>query len=406
MQRLYPWLHERPQVFDKIALGFCVLLALPFAVAFFLRGDVAAALLSLLLCVPLWYRSRYPVAVIYATAAVGFAAILVCPFPPFSGLFAAMVMTYTAAAYAPRRHAWAALALAVAGGAASAVRWPGASLNLSDYRDIVLQLLLIIAGTGPLMICWLWGDVVRGRHAYLQEALDRAERLEREREALARVAVVEERARIAREMHDVVAHSLSVVILQADGAAYMLDTDPQRAAKALAAISRTGREALTEMRRLLGVLRTNDDAGSQHQVELGPQPGLARIDELVEQIRDAGLQVRLEVTGDPAWVPASVGLSAYRIVQEALTNAVKHGGPDTTAVVRLDYQYERLLIEVTDDGRGAAALSDGRGHGVIGMRERVSAVGGRLVAGPRPGGGFAVSAYLPYRTAEVSHPLA
>jgi signal transduction histidine kinase len=434
MQRLYDWLGRRQTMVDRFLAGCCLLFGVPFAVAFLSAGEVLASLLTILVCLPVAWRRSRTVGAGYGTAGIGLLALLVGSYPPPSGLPVGVIMAYTMAAYAPRQHGRATLVLSLLAGAVAGFRPLVQGSYAPGYPGLIVSCLLAIACAAPLVIAWLYGGVVRARHAYLQEALDRAERLEREREALARVAVVEERSRIAREMHDVVAHGVTVMVLQADGGAYMVDTDPERARAALETISRTGREALTEMRRLLGLLRTEGDAvlmpppgtvlvppggelpaaavpvrelpaGEPRTAEppvpagpeLAPQPGLERIGELVEQVRGAGLKVELDAP-DAAWpVPAGVAVSAYRIVQEALTNTLKHAGPDATASVRLDFGRDRLEIQVTDDGRGAASLDDGAGHGMIGMRERVAALGGQLWAGPRAGGGYLVAARLPYR---------
>lgn len=225
----------------------------------------------------------------------------------------------------------------------------------------------------------------RGRERTLERlTLD----LEQEREEKARAAVAEERARIARELHDVVAHAISVIVLQARGGRRSLATDPADARAALDTIEEVGTQALAEMRRLLGMLR-RDDA----EIARAPQPSLRYLDTLAAQMREAGLPVDLAVEGEPIELPPGVDLSAYRIVQEALTNALKHAGPATARVV-VRYGRDDLELEIADSGPGAAA-SNGEGHGLVGMRERVSLYGGRLEAGPRDGGGFAVSARLP-----------
>jgi signal transduction histidine kinase len=246
------------------------------------------------------------------------------------------------------------------------------------------------------------GDSIRTRRAYFDQLEERATRLEKEREAQAKVAVAAERARIAREMHDVVAHNVSVMVVQADGAAYVLDAAPDQAKQALETISSTGRQALAEMRRLLGVLRTG---AARESGEYVPQPDVDQIEDLVEQVRRAGLTVDFKIEGTARPLPSGVELTAYRIVQEALTNSRKHGGPDVGASVRLVYFDDGLGLLVEDDGRGAAhelyedGGADGRGHGLIGMRERVGMVGGTLDAGPRAGGGFRISALLPLKPA-------
>jgi signal transduction histidine kinase len=217
----------------------------------------------------------------------------------------------------------------------------------------------------------------------LRAAEARAERLELDR----REAIVEERTRIARELHDVIAHSVSVMTVQAGAAEEMLRVDPPRAVEPVRAVQETGRQALVEMKRLVGMLREGDE-----EAGLAPQPGLAEVERLVTQMRDAGLDVVLQVEGTPRPVPIGVDLSAYRVVQEALTNSLKHGG-GAPAVVTLRYGERELALEVTDDGRGDA--TDGQGHGLAGMRERVGIFGGSFEAGPRAGGGFAVRASLP-----------
>jgi signal transduction histidine kinase len=198
----------------------------------------------------------------------------------------------------------------------------------------------------------------------------------------------------------VVAHNVSVMVVQADGAAYVLDASPEQAKQALATISSTGRQALAEMRRLLGLLRAGDDSGGEYV----PQPGVDQLVELVEQVRGAGLPVRFEVTGEARPLSSGVELTAYRIVQEALTNTRKHGGIDATATVQLVFADAELDLLIEDDGRGSQhelyedGGQDGLGQGLIGMRERIGMIGGTLEAGPRPGGGFRISAVLPLKT--------
>jgi signal transduction histidine kinase len=212
--------------------------------------------------------------------------------------------------------------------------------------------------------------------------------LVRERDERARVAVLEERTRVARELHDVVAHAISVVVLQARGGRKALADEPDDARAAFDEIERTAGQALAEMRRLLGMLRAEED-----EVALAPQPSLAHVGTLVANVREAGLPVELRVEGAPVALPPGVDLSAYRIVQEALTNALKHAGP-ARARVTVRYGDDGVEVEVADDGAGSAN-GDGDGHGLVGMRERVAVYGGELESGPQPGGGFAVRARLP-----------
>ena len=218
----------------------------------------------------------------------------------------------------------------------------------------------------------------------------RAELAEREREVAAREAVLQERTRIARELHDVIAHNVSMMVVQAGAERRLLDATGGSTRDVLAGIERTGRAALTEMRRLVGMLR---DEGS---APLIPQPGLDGLPVLVTQVREAGVHVSLQVEGEPSAVPAGLQLSAYRIVQEALTNVLKHAG-DATVAVRVSYQPDSLQIEVLDDGPGAGVAHPEGGHGLAGMRERVALYGGRFSAARQPGGGFAVRVLLPMR---------
>ena len=204
--------------------------------------------------------------------------------------------------------------------------------------------------------------------------------------------MAEERSRIAREMHDVVAHSLSVMVVQAEAAEAMLDVNPERAHRPLAAVQETGREALTDLRRMLGALRAADDGAPS----MAPQPGLAGLDALAEHVREAGLPVEVRIEGEPRPLPAGIDLSAFRIVQEGLTNVLKHAGPARAEVVVL-YGEDEIALRVTDDGRGSGSGRENGGHGLVGMRERVAVYGGELTAGPRPAPerGFALAARLP-----------
>jgi signal transduction histidine kinase len=247
-------------------------------------------------------------------------------------------------------------------------------------------------------LAWLIGDNLRVRRAYTRQLEDRAAELEHEREEKAAQAVTEERARIARELHDVVAHYVSVMVVQAAAARRVADKDPDAARGALQAVEMAGRTALAEMRRMLEVLRA-DDPG------MGPQPGLGEIERLIQQVRDAGLPVELSIEGSVCCLPAGMDLAAYRIVQEALTNTVKHGGR-ATARVAVRYTPDTLEIEVVDDGRGAAAplltVADGGGHGLIGMNERVALFGGVLEAGPVLTGGYRVLARMPIEPDDIA----
>jgi len=246
-------------------------------------------------------------------------------------------------------------------------------------------------------IAWVLGDNIRTRRAYLAELEARAARLEREREERDERAVNEERARIARELHDVIAHNVSVMVVQASAGEEVFDSDPRRARESLAAVASTGRAALAELRRLLGVIRAEEGDGAAASYR--PQPGLEYLDELVRQVRETGLAVELSVIGEPRELPEGIGLCAYRIVQEALTNTLKHAHA-SEAQVSVRYVADALELQVLDDGRGPRAVNgESSGQGLIGMRERVALFGGELTARPRPGEGFEVRARLPLEEA-------
>jgi signal transduction histidine kinase len=240
--------------------------------------------------------------------------------------------------------------------------------------------------------CWVLGEFVGARRAYLNEMEARLRLLEQERDHQAKIAVAEERTRIARELHDVVAHAVSVMVVQADGAAYAVNSNPELAARAVKTISSTGREALTELRRLLGVLRSEDN-----EDERTPQPSASSLNELAERVRLVGLPVRLRLKGELDDLPAGIGLGIYRIVQEALTNTLKHAGAGASALVTVTRVGENVELDITDDGFGTPHQLVGisGGNGLIGMRERANVFGGSLDAGPQPGGGWHVHAVLP-----------
>jgi signal transduction histidine kinase len=337
------------------------------------RAVAAAA--GLVMTLSLAWRRRAPLVVLALAIATSIIANFAAPLDAATTpAIAVVVAVYSVGAHTERVRA----AVGGLGVAALIAANAAGQFSLGD----LLFIAMIVGGA------WLAG---RAMH-YRRERERTLERLtvdlEREREEKARAAVAEERVRIARELHDVVAHAISVIVLQARGARRSLATDPEETREALDMIEATGSEALAEMRRLLGMLRTHDE-----DVALAPQPSLRYLDALAAQVCEAGLPVELSVEGEPIELPPGVDLSAYRIVQEALTNALKHAGP-TSARVVVRYGKDDLELEIADTGAGAAA-SDGEGHGLVGMRERVSLYGGRLEAGPRDGGGFAVRARLP-----------
>jgi signal transduction histidine kinase len=238
-------------------------------------------------------------------------------------------------------------------------------------------------------ISWLAGFLLRGSTEEAEAADARATLAEQEREADALRVVVEERTRIARELHDIVGHSVSVMTVQASGVRRLLHPEQKQEREALLAVEQTGREALAEMRRVVGALRDPEEGPA-----LAPRPSLSRVDKLVTQARETGLAVSLEIEGEPVPLPAGVDLTAYRLVQEGLTNAIKHAAA-RHADVRVRYDGDQVEIEVCDDGPGGETPSNGSGHGLVGMRERVSIYGGELEVGPRAEGGFRLRARLP-----------
>jgi len=323
--------------------------------------------------VPLIWRRRAPVVVFWvlyamveATEAAGLdlpGAIIVLP-----------VAIYAVARYRPRRYL---LPIAIAVEAALVVAW---IVEDEKWGNLVPVNAILIATA-------LLGTNLNTRRAYLDQLEERARRLESERDQRARLATAAERARIAREMHDVVAHNLTVIVALADAAALTATATPQAAGDKMTQVAAAGRAALGEMRRMLGVLH-------EPAAERGPQPGFADLDRLVEQVRAAGLRVTLTQRGEPGrWGPGA-GLAVYRIVQEALTNTIKHAGPGATAAVLICCSPAGVDLEVTDDGtlRPAAAPN---GHGLTGMTERAASFGGRVDAGPLPGRGWRVRAHLP-----------
>jgi signal transduction histidine kinase len=338
------------------------------------------------LAVPVIFRRASPIGAYVTAVAFGGIQVLL-GLRPIATDVAILILLYTLAAYCSRRVSVWGLAACLAGSTVGIARWTTASgRSVLDWLTVGAVLF-----AAPALLAWVLGDSMRYRRAYYASLEDRAARLERERDAQARVAAVAERARIARELHDVIAHNVSVMVVQADGASYTLGTDPVRAKEALAAISATGRQALAEMRRLLGVLRREDEGtGSQR----APQPGIGELGELLDQARMAGLPVSFSVEGVPQPLPGGAALTAYRIVQESLTNTRKHAGPVASASVVLRYSTDALVLAISDDGQGAAA-PDGAGHGLTGMRERVAVYGGSVAAGPRARGGFEVVATLP-----------
>jgi signal transduction histidine kinase len=342
-----------------------------------------AAVLSVVIAVPLLWRRTHPLAALIASSAV-IVTELALDYPDGAMSIVLLVLTYGVGVWCDTRRAVIGYAFIVA---------TIAGLAIADTPG--LDAGTTLANFAFFTCAWVVGLVVRSRRAESAARLAEAEeRAEVQRQEGAR-AVAEERLRIAQELHDVVAHSMSVIAVQAGVGAHVLDSQPEEARRSLEAISQTSRATLAEMRRLLGVLRGEDGERSH-----APAPGLDDLDALVTEVRVTGVDVSLELVGDRTPVPPGVDLSAYRVVQEALTNVIKHAGEGVTARVTVGCSVDELCIEVLDDGRGASVAAAPGGHGLVGMRERVAVWGGELTTGPRPGGGYRVRARIPLGCAE------
>jgi signal transduction histidine kinase len=353
--------------------------------------DAVAVGLTLLMNLPLVARRRHPAAVL---GLVGWATILYAITGPFNVLgFGVLIALYSIAVHGSARDSRNGLAYTMLGVTISFVaeffNEPG--INVPVWSGALITSWVAFGAA------WALGDLVRIRGENVRTLEQRNAELEAEREENARLAVEAERARIARELHDAVAHNVSVMVVQAGAARRTLETgsaDADAVASAregLAAVESTGRETMAELRRTVGALRPADAEAYE------PMPSLAALDGLLERVRAAGLHVDLRVDGAVSPLPQGVELSAYRVIQEALTNTIRHANA-ASACVRLAYSPDALTVEVTDDGRGAAAAlleTPHRGYGLVGMRERVAMIGGELAAGPKVGGGFQVRARLP-----------
>ncbi|TDK24539.1 sensor histidine kinase [Arthrobacter crusticola] len=401
--RLARWVRAHPGTVDAcLALGLLVLLILPFA-AGRVAGHPLLIPVTFALVVPLaWRRSRL---LLSAGIIAGVSVLqILAGIDPTPAQIVILVTVYTLAAYAPRWASLGGLGLALLGAAAGMVRY-GAILGVGGGGSLTLFgvggggslfLISLILIESLVLLAWTMGDLARSRRRAYQALEDRTRRLEVERQQERDLAAADERSHIAREMHDIVAHSLSVIITQADGARYASAQQPELAAQTLGTIADTGRGSLREMRRLLGVLRGDESASTR------PLPTLDDIDSLVRSVRRADIRVscrRIDTPRRP--LPLGAELTAYRVVQEALTNVLKHAGPQAAAEVTLAYGPRGLSITVDDDGRGAAAdpATAGARLGITGMTERVRLYDGTVSAAPRPGGGFRVEVFLPYTEA-------
>lgn len=392
------WLQARPQAAD--ALLAVVLLAaglpqlyverLPHGMSdAFARPDAVQLALVVAATMALTFRRTHPLATLCFMSAVQVWLRLGDYRPSVPDAVAFLVGVYSVAAHRP-------LARSSLGGLLALVVFN----TLLAAFPVDLGFLTYLSENALVVGVWVLGRNLRMRRAYYAELEDRAARLERARGTDARAARVEERSRIARELHDVVAHHVSVMTVQAGAARRVLDRDPDSAREAMTTIEEVGRTALSEMRRIVGVLRTERD-GEREGRELVPQPGLGDLDELLQHVRETGLSVQLWIEGEARALSPGVDVAAFRLIQEALTNTLKHAGPEARAWVRLHYTDEDLTVEVEDDGRGTATImadnGERPGHGLVGMYERVALYGGELRIGPRVGGGFGVRARFPLK---------
>ncbi|MEU0198329.1 MULTISPECIES: histidine kinase [unclassified Streptomyces] len=383
--------HRHPLLWDLHFTGFWVTAALidyfgggwkHNAHSVHVPGGLLLAL-SLGLTLPLLRRRTHPGAALAAT--VPFALVNAWTGAALQAALLQLVLVYHLALRRALRNLWWATALVIAPVLVSVVRHGEGSWD----QQIGSQLMSITVAA-------LIGVTVRTRRNYTEALEDRARRLERERDQQAQLATAAERSRIAREMHDIIGHNLSVITGLADGGRYAAAKSPERAAQALDAIATTSRQALTELRHLLDVLGEEE----KQQADLTPQPGLTDLDQLLDGVRSAGLPVRTTTHGSPT-LPIGRQLTVYRVIQEALTNTLKHGGPDATADIELSYEEKgAVTVTITDTGNGGRPHNPAGGRGLPGMRERTALYGGTLEAGPRPHPeqGWRVRLHLPEET--------
>jgi signal transduction histidine kinase len=370
----------RRQAFEALVLTFAVASVVEALVARNVNERPLVALFALAWSLPFLVRRRYPLGapLVVCGAISAFALVtseesltrLTLPF------VAALAAAVSLGLVGDRRQSIAGWAAIV--GTAAVI----ASKSGSSYSDFFWTTLI-------LTLAWFFGSALGSRTEQARELRERVEAVERDRVFATERATVEERARIARELHDVVAHSVSVMVVQVSGVRRLLQEGQTREREALLSVEQAGRQALAEMRRMLGVMRSGEEAPAA----LAPQPGLHHLDRLIAQVEEAGLPVTLRVEGEQRELSPGVDLSAYRIVQEGLTNALKHAkGAHAEVVVR--YVDSSVELEIADDGPGLA-VGDGQGHGLVGMRERAALYGGTIETAERDGGGFVLRAQLP-----------
>lgn len=420
LERFDSWLRRHRWFTDTVIALVLAFFLMPFswglAIATFGEDGYSLGGATSLLLVPVTLiahcaialRRSYPVTVfLIVVGSLAFKVVVTgIPFPT-DLLF--LVALYTVCAYAPSPWPTIGLMIGFAGAAIECLRMAIVVSTTTIGRTegpaaAFLLIFFFLFMVAAVLASWGVGQFRRVRYAYFATLEDRTRRAEAEREERAARAVIEERSRIAREMHDVVAHSLAVIVSQAQGGQYAAKKNPDRAVEVLGTIAETSRTALTDMRGLLGVLREADPAagrGGAIEQPRGPQPALNQLDELINRVKASGLGVERTEQGNPKQLGTSGELAVFRLVQESLTNTLKHAGPGATATVAMNWAPDALELAVTDTGRGITAQDTaelaGGGHGLVGMRERIAVVGGEISAGPRSDGGFAVTARIPYR---------
>jgi len=387
VQKLREVLADRPRLGDAaVAITFTVVMLVGLQLPPGTNDrsvDVLAVVLVVIPGILTAFRRTHPVASL-AVATVLSMTYWVLDYSGAGAGFAVVVLLYSTAVYSAerRRSSQVLMVFTITMFAVLIAGYLSPDEEEVTIGVIVLNLVLF-------QFAWLAGDAVRNRRAQMLHLEGQIEQAEKERQETLDRAVDEERNRIARELHDVVAHAMSVIVVQAEGASRLVGKDEERVKTALAAIEHTGRANLNDIRGIVGLLRTDGN-------KYAPSPELSMVDQLVDQCSEAGLSVSLDVQGTPRSLPPMIELSGYRIIQESLTNAIKHAGPTANAQVTIGYHDDSLDIAVVDDGRGAAAdAQPTAGHGLLGIRERVEAFGGHIRTGPRVGGGFAVEARIP-----------
>ncbi|MEU5530399.1 sensor histidine kinase [Micromonospora chersina] len=386
----------RSVAFDAAVSGLVALVAVLGIAA--QPGGVAGAAVGVVMALVLLFRRIHPSAVAAGVAVLALLQVVV-GWGPLAYDVGVLIALYSVVKYADR------LRDGILAGIVAAIGVLLASAEMPDTAPWWAGALYYGLITGAV---WLVGLNVRTRRLYVLSLEERAATLEREREAESRAAVAEERTRIARELHDVVAHSMAVMIVQADGVRFTIDRDPAAAREAAKVVADTGRQALEEMRRLVGVLRepsrpepTAAPDGTLDAVPAHRRPALVELPDLLDRFRAAGLRITDTAGGTPVALPPGLELTVYRVVQESLTNALKHAGVGAAVELRLDWSADAVVVRAVDDGRGRPVVrpAPSGGHGLVGMRERVGVYDGSLAAGPTLGGGWRVEARLPLPSA-------